>query len=157
MHTHCTLISIVLFSMKAPNYVHCAHTPWFSLLCFFGVHLTMCILCNFIDFFVGKLGIGVVHCQKVQYQCCMLTLWVWCWTCISTSLALEWVYWSTPQIQEINKGQPQIFCIFLCLGVWLQMLFRVLVCLVFLKVSRSKFLKVYQNLVTTSPFSVFFT
>jgi hypothetical protein len=24
----------------------------------------MCILCNFIDFFDGKLGVDVVHCQE---------------------------------------------------------------------------------------------
>jgi len=36
-----------------------------------------------------------------------------------------------PQIQQINKGKLKIFLFFSCLGVQLQVLFRVLVCLVF--------------------------
>lgn len=54
VHTQCTSILITLFSLSAHDYVHYAHTPWFQLLCFLWVHLTMYILCNFANLSVAN-------------------------------------------------------------------------------------------------------
>ncbi len=89
MHVHSlALCTCSLLSLSAM----CTHNvAQFKLFCFLQTHLTMCIFYSFAIFFVGKLGIGVVHYWGVQYWCCIFTLWFLCWTCILVSLVLAWI------------------------------------------------------------------